>query len=251
MPHDNIPSIVRHNYFKLRYMIRRTRKCESDLNKPSSLLLAVTILTFIIVNVTQAFAQDTILADFSISVPETKDAARTLFGGKITNSGYGGPAIKFSRFNNQFAFMTGGRGSITINNRYTIGGGGYGVANSIEIPGLSEDTSRLFKMGYGGIELGYIFLPAKKVNFGASLLIAGGAAFWQNKPKSNGEKLFNDDINLFPVFESSLYGEISLNQFMRLHAGISYRYVHNTHLGYISDQNIRGFSFYLGLLFGK
>jgi hypothetical protein len=204
-----------------------------------------------IVNVSQAFAQDTIMADFSISVPETTDATRKLFGGEITNNGYGGPGIKFSRFNDQFAFMTGGRGTITINNRYTIGGGGYGIANSIYILASSEDTSRLFKMGYGGIELGYIFLPGKKVNFGASLLIAGGAAFCQNKPKNNGEKLSVDDFNLFPVFESSFYGEISLNQFMRLHAGISYRYVHNTHLGYISNQNIRGFSFYLGLLFGK
>ena len=232
-------------------MIRRTRKCESDLHKPGSLVLAVTILAFIIVNVTQAFAQDTILADFAIPVQETTEAPRKLFGGKITNSGYGGVILKFSSFNDQFAFMTGGRGAATINNRYTIGGGGYGIANSIEISGSSEDTSRLFKMGYGGIELGYIFLPAKKVNFGASLLIAGGAAFWQNKPKSNGEKLFDDDFNIFPVLEPSLYCEVALNPFMWLHAGFSYRYVHHAHLDYMTDQNMRGFSCYVGLLFGK
>jgi len=87
-----------------------------------------------------------------------------LFGCKITNNGYGGPVIKFSRFNDQFAFMTRGKGSITILKRYTIGGGGYRIANSIDIPGSGEDTSRLFKMGYGGVELGCIFLPGKKVN---------------------------------------------------------------------------------------
>ena len=232
-------------------MIRRTRKCESDLHKPGSLVLAVTILAFIIVNVTQTFAQNTILADFAIPVQETTEAPRKLFGGKITNSGYGGVILKFSSFNDQFAFMTGGRGAATINNRYTLGGGGYGIANSIEISGSSEDTSRLFKMGYGGIELGYIFLPAKKVNFGASLLIAGGAAFWQNKPKSNGEKLFDDDFNIFPVLEPSLYCEVALNRFMWLHAGFSYRYVHHAHLDYMTDQNMRGFSCYVGLLFGK
>ena len=232
-------------------MIRRTRKCKSDLHQPSGLIWAVTILTFIIVNVTQAFAQDTILADFAISVQETSDTTRKLFGGKITNNGYGGPVIKFSRFNDQFAFMTGGRGAITINNRYTIGGGGYGTANSIDIPDSSADTSRLFKMGYGGIELGYIFLPGKKMNIGGSLLIAAGAAFWQNKPKSNGEKLFDDDFNIFPVLEPSLYCEVALNRFMWLHAGISYRYVHHAHLDYMTDQNMRGFSCYVGLLFGK
>ncbi len=232
-------------------MIRRTRKCKSDLHQPSGLLWAVTILTFIIVNVTQAFAQDTILADFAISVPETSDTTRTLFGGEITNNGYGGPVIKFSRFNDQFTFMTGGRGAITINNRYTIGGGGYGTANSIDIPDSGADTNRLFKMGYGGIELGYIFLPGKKMNIGGSLLIAAGAAFWQNKPKSNGEKLFDDDFNIFPVLEPSLYCEVALNRFMWLHAGISYRYVHHAHLDYMTDQNMRGFSCYVGLLLGK
>ena len=232
-------------------MIRRTRKCESDLHKPSSLVLAVTILAFIIVNVTQAFAQDTILADFTIPVEETTEAPRKLFGGKITNSGYGGVILKFSSFNDQFAFMTGGRGAITINNRYTIGGGGYGIANSIYILASSEDTSRLFKMGYGGIELGYIFLPGKKMNIGGSLLVAAAAAFWQNKPKSNGEKLFDDDFNIFPVLEPSLYCEVALNRFMGLHAGISYRYVHHAHLDYMTDQNMRGFSCYVGLLLGK
>lgn len=202
-------------------------------------------------NVSTTFAQETISADFATSGSVTTDNSRKLFGGKITDNGYGGPAIKFSRFNDQFAFMTGGRGGCTINNRYTLGGGGYGIANLIRLSGSNQDTSRYFKMGYGGLELGYIFLPGKKMDIGVSLLVAAGAAFWQNKPKSNGEKLFDDDFNIFPVLEPSLYSEISLNGFMRLHAGISYRYVHNAHLNYISDQNIKGFSCYVGLLFGQ
>lgn len=46
-------------------MIRRTRKCKSDLRQPSGLIWAMTILTILIVNMSQAFAQDTILADFA------------------------------------------------------------------------------------------------------------------------------------------------------------------------------------------
>jgi hypothetical protein len=48
-----------------------------------------------------------------------------------------------------------------------------------------------------------------------------------------------------------LYGEVALNRFMRLHTGISYRYVNHAHLDYIPDQKIRGFSFFVGLLFGN
>jgi len=89
------------------------------------------------------------------------------------------------------------------------------------------------------------------VNIGTLLLVAAGAGFWQNQPKSNGEKLVDDDFHTFPVLEPSIYGELSLNHFMRLHAGISYRYVNGTDLGYLNDHSIRGFSCYLALLFGK
>jgi len=217
-------------------MKTRSRKSRTKLRQPRLSIWVITIQFILMFNVSQIFAQD---------------ATRELFGVNITNFGYGGPAIKFSRFNNQFAFMTGGRGAITINNRYTIGGGGYGIANSINLPGPEPDTKRIFKMGYGGLELGYIFFFGKKVNIGGSLLVAAGAAFWQNKPKSNGEKLFDDDFKIFPVLEPELYSEIALNRFMWLHAGISYRYVYHAHLDYLSDQNIRGFSCYVGLLFGK
>ncbi len=206
------------------------------------------ILLFMLLNMSQLFAQNNNSAtSFSVN----SDTTRTQFGVTITNSGYGGVVLKFSSFNEQFAFMTGGRGAITINNKYTIGGGGYGIANSIDLPCSSQDTSRYFKMGYGGVESGYIFFPGKKLRIGASLLIAAGAAFWQNDPKSNSEKLLDDDFSIFPVLEPSLYGEVALNRVMWLHGGVSYRYVHNAHLDYMADQSIRGLSCYIGLLFGK
>jgi hypothetical protein len=209
------------------------------------------VLFLLMFNVSQTFAQNTTSADSATSVPAISDTTGKLFYGKITSFGFGGPAIKFSRFNNQFAFMTGGRGAVTINNRYTIGGGGYGIANSIKLPGLSPDTTRNFKMGYGGLELGYIFFLRKKVNIGGTLLVAAGAAFWQNKPKNNGEQLFDDDFIIFPVLEPSLYTEIALSRVMWLHTGISYRYVHHAGLDYMTNQSMRGFSCYIGLLFGK
>jgi hypothetical protein len=51
--------------------------------------------------------------------------------------------------------------------------------------------------------------------------------------------------------EPSLYGKVALNRFMRIHAGISYQNVLHAHLDYMTDQNIGGFSCYIGLLFGE
>jgi len=227
------------------------RKCPWAFRQEQVTIFSVLVMCIMMLNGSKSFAQNCIPAESSTIKLAPSNANRTLFGRKITNRGYGGVILKLSRFNEQSTLMTGGRGALTINNRYTIGGGGYGIANSIDLSGTREDTSRHFKMGYGGPELGYIILSTKKVNIGTSLLIAAGAAFWQNDPKSNSEKLFDDDFNIFPVLEQSLYSEVALNRFMWLHAGISYRYVHHAHLNYISDKNLRGFSFYIGLLFGK
>jgi hypothetical protein len=214
-------------------------------------ILAVCILFFMMFPVSRIFAQKSISVVSATYVPAVADTTRKLFGGKITNYGFGGLALKFTSFNNRLAIMTGGRGACTINNRFTIGGGGYGTANSIRIWSPNADTARNFKMGYGGLEIGYIFLPGGKVNFGGSLLIAAGAAFWQSKPKSDVEKIAGNDFTIFPVLELPLYSEISLNRFMRLNAGISYRYISGAGLTYMKDQNMRGFSCWVGLLFGK
>jgi hypothetical protein len=191
-------------------------------------------------------------SDFSWNSQQRKaDVPRKVFGAEITNNGFGGPAIKFSRFNDQFAFMTGGRGTCIINNRFTIGGGGYGIANSIRLESPEPEVSRNLKMGYGGPEFGYIFYPGKIVNFGGSLLIAAGAAFWEINPKIKAEKIFSNDFRIFPVLEPSLFVELSLNRFMRLHTGISYRYAKGAESLYIHDKDLRGLSIYTGLLFGK
>lgn len=218
--------------------------------KPLSALVLL-ILSFMMLYTAEILAQNTTSPDSSFSVQASTYKTRKFLGGTFTNIGFGGPAIKFSQFNNQFAFMTGGRGSATINNRYTIGGGGYGIANAIKLPNSNPDTTRYFKMGYGGLELGYIFFSRKKVTIGSTLLIAAGAAFSPSKPKSNSETLFGNEFHFLSVMEPSIYGELALNRFIWLHAGISYRYVNGPDLTYMKVREMNGFSCYLGLLFGK
>jgi hypothetical protein len=232
-------------------MSTRKKKCSLEFQHSRLLIHAVSVLFLMLFNVIQTVAQNAIPTESGTTMSVTTDSTGKSTGYKITNSGYGGIILKFSRFKDQFVFMTGGHGACTINERYTIGGGGYGIASSVKLSGSNPDTSRNFKMGYGGLELGYIFFPGKKVNIVGTVLFAAGAAFWQNKPKSKGEKLFGNDFKIFPVLEPSVYFEFALNRIMRMHTGISYRYVYHTDLDYIKDQNIRGFSCFAGLIFGK
>lgn len=215
----------------------------------SALFLFISIIMMF--NANQLHAQNATLPNSLFSEPVSANKDRKFLGGTFTNFGFGGPAVKFTRFNNQFAFMTGGRGAATINNRYTIGGGGYGIANSIVLPDSSADTISYFKMGYGGLELGYIFFSSKKIDFGSTLLIAAGAAFSPGKPKNRSESLFGNEFKFLSVMEPSLYGQYALSRSMRLHAGISYRYVSGSDLTYMKVKDMNGFSFYVALLFGK
>ena len=82
-------------------------------------LCAMPILLLIVITMDPALAQKP--DNLSPAAVSTPDAGRKLFGGTITNSGYGGIILKFSTLNNQFAFMSGGRGACTINNQIHSG----------------------------------------------------------------------------------------------------------------------------------
>ncbi|MBN2779097.1 MAG: hypothetical protein JXR36_15780, partial [Bacteroidales bacterium] len=169
---------------------------------------------------------------------------------RLTEIGFGGPAIKISRFNGQLAILTGGRGSAVINNRFTVGGGGYGIFNSIKIFEDDIQSTRIYKMGYGGLELGYVFYSRPRLKFGSSVLFATGASFWMSNPKIRKESPFKNDFNFIYVLEPTLYGEIKLNRWLKLHSGITYRYVAGSNWDYMLNSEIRNFSAYFGVLFG-
>lgn len=217
--------------------------------KQVKLLLAFIVLLFI--NTSEMNAQNAITLDTTDIVLVTSEPTRSFMGGTFSNSGFGGPAIKISSFNNQLAIMTGGRGAATINNRYTIGGGGYGIASAITLPSENADTTRYFKMGYGGLELGYIFFSSGRFSVGSTMLFAAGAAFTPSKPQSALETSFGDEFKFLSVIEPSVYAEFALNRFMKLHAGVNYRYVNGQDLIKMKVRDMNGFSCYLALLFGK
>lgn len=162
---------------------------------------------------------------------------------KMTTLTFGGNGVSFTKINNQISVMTGGRGSATFNNRYTIGGGGWGMIKGVEVESNTEGIYNYVKMGYGGIDFGYLVLNREKFTLGAKLLIAGGAVFKETVPESTG-----NGFRLFPVLEPAIYYQISLSKIFRLEMGASYRYVRGTNLPYISGSNLGGFSFYVGFL---
>jgi hypothetical protein len=162
---------------------------------------------------------------------------------RMTSLTFGGNGVSFTRINNQFTVLTGGRGSATFNHLYTIGGGGWGMTKGVEVQSDIDGTYRFVKIGYGGIDVGYIFFPGETMNFGTKLLIAGGAVFKETVPKSTDK-----GFRMFPVLEPTAYYQIALGKLFKLEIGASYRFIWGTNLPYISDKNLSGFACYIGFL---
>ena len=162
---------------------------------------------------------------------------------KMTTLTFGGNGASFTKVNNQFTIMSGGRGSATFNNRYTIGGGGWGMVKGIEVARDVEGIYNFVKMGYGGIDFGYLIYPGEKYILGTKLLIAGGAVIKETVPETK-----NSDFKMFQVLEPTVYYQIALGKLFRFEMGASYRYMWGTNLPYISDENLSGFSCYVGFL---
>jgi hypothetical protein len=204
----------------------------------------ITLLTAVI-DTNQVSAQSASPVDTVTVRQERKALTQKKKSLKITTLTYGGTGLLFTRVGNHSTIMNGGRGSATFNNRYTFGGAGWGMPKGVELDGLSADTFSFVKMGYGGLEFGYIMLQGKKMNLGTSLLVAGGAVFKETLPKTK-----ESGFRMFPVLEPSVYSQISTGKLFRIDVGVSYRFISGTKLSYIPDKNLRGFSLYVVLLVG-
>jgi hypothetical protein len=163
---------------------------------------------------------------------------------KLTSLAYGGTGVLFTRVNDQFGVMTGGRGSATFNNRYTFGGAGWGMPKGIEMKSHENGSLEFFKFGYGGLEFGYLFFEGEKVRLGSNLLLACGVGFQETIPKSKGE------VNMFPVFEPSLYSQITLGKLLRLDLGVTYRFITGSKFSFIDNRQLSGPSVYIAFLVG-
>jgi hypothetical protein len=164
---------------------------------------------------------------------------------KMTTLSFGGSGASLTKVGDQFTIMIGGRGSATFNNRYTIGGGGWGMTKGIELVSDVEGSYNFVKMGYGGIDFGYLIYPGEKLILGTKLLVAGGAVIKETVPEAN-----NNDFKMFPLLEPTVYYQIALGKMFRFEMGGGYRYIWGTNLPYISDENLSGFSCYVGFLVG-
>jgi hypothetical protein len=187
------------------------------------------------------------------SSEETEDV---LLSGDIVHGGFGGPVVKFTQIDEDFAVFTGGRGGWIINHRFILGGGGYGVANDIEFDDPNSDKPLYMDFGYGGLEMEYVFSPKKLFHFSVQGLIgAGGLSLDYTKHTDDhwDDDGDDDDVESEAVFvaEPGINAIVNVTNFFRVGIGGSYRMVSSVDSKIVSASDLSGPSGHIVLKFGK
>jgi len=166
---------------------------------------------------------------------------------KLKLDGFGGPMLCLSPVKGNLGILFGGRGSGNITDHFTLGGGGCGTLNSIPVSNISmsSNTYRM-TMGYGGVELGYVFNPMSPLNVSMNMLFGGGMVI--RRDDAAGSK---KDFYWFYTGEPAVYATLNIFQFLQLNMGIKYRQLVGLNTNWISNNDLSGAEGSLALLFGR
>lgn len=148
--------------------------------------------------------------------------------------GYGGPELRLTSVNGDFAVMMGGRGGWIINHKLVIGGGGWSTANNLKLDSNIQNPLQL-NMKYGGITFEYYFSPEDFLHFGVDALVGGGNV-------SLRENNSNREIALdrFFVFEPGVNLFLNVSRYVRISLGANYRFISLAHLKQIGNSDLSG-----------
>lgn len=170
----------------------------------------------------------------------------------ITHSGgYGGPVVKFTGINGEFATLIGGYGGWFVNKQFMIGGGGYGllgdnirVNDNDKVDTGQPNRDMHYDVAYGGLMLEYTMNSDRLVHYTFNTLIGGGEV---SQELDNNSEFAN---SRFFVFEPAANVEVNVTDFFRVGAGASLRLVAGTNTPGISNGDLTALAGVLTFKFG-
>lgn len=197
----------------------------------------------------------------------TNDEMKTLFGkgGKTKIGWFVGIDPGYTQFDGRDVWMGGLSAGMIINHNFTIGlsGRGWTNRNGMYYENVTDTAGAYLEGGYGGLLLEYTLFPKSVVHVTFPVLIGGGGASYitdnENSEWEDGDGNDNEwedchnnlDSDAFFVIEPGVRAEVNILKFMRLNAGISYRYVGDLQLINTSGDLMNNFTATVGLKFGK
>jgi hypothetical protein len=220
--------------------------------------LSVIILAFLISGLSVVAQTDT-----SQIQSNQQGDIKTLFGGvKNLKVGYYiGPEGIYTQFDGKDVFMAGLGMGVIFNHWLSIGLAGAGVVNSgyLYYPAVRDTTGAYLYGGYGGVRAEFKIFPKYPIHVSFPLLIGIGGLSYNTATHHQGNHYYDGsyedgnslDWSVFFVVEPGVMAEVNIVKFMRIGAGVSYRYTPNLELMNTPGDLFNNFSFNFCLKFGK
>jgi hypothetical protein len=179
---------------------------------------------------------------------------QTLFNNPQPVGWYVAPEFGYTKFDDKDVFLSGISGGVIFNHSFSLGMSGYGIVNSynLQYSDIAPPDDLYLYGGYGGLKMEYILNPSKVVHVSFPLLIGGGALSYNRHNDMDYnymEESYASDG--FFVVEPGVMVGVNLIKFMRLDAGVTYRFAPNIDLPNTSSVLLNGFNAIASLKFGK
>ncbi|MEO5684520.1 MAG: hypothetical protein ABIQ88_17900 [Chitinophagaceae bacterium] len=169
---------------------------------------------------------------------------------------YGALSAQYSKFSGKNAVFTGAYGGVLLHHKLLLGAGAYALTTKHSGYGLNENSHQPnnWRMGYGGLVAEYTFLENKNMHFTAGAL-AGGGIVKNGKgrgtiPANGSDELKDVDASGFYVVQPSVALEVIAARWMRISAGVGYRYVAGSDQPGISNKDMSAPTASLTVKFG-
>jgi hypothetical protein len=172
---------------------------------------------------------------------------------------YIGPEAAYTQFKGRDVFLGGLGFGVILNHFFSVGLAGYGILNSgnlwyEDVDVITHQGAYLYG-GYGGVKFEFRVFPTSPVHINFPILIGGGGLVYNSWSYRGNDYNYYDGYTLdsdgFFVVEPGVLIELNLLKFMRINAGISYRYTPDLDLMNTSTGLINNFNANLSLKFGK
>ena len=162
-------------------------------------------------------------------------------GKRYQTTAYGALTSYYSKVNGNGAVFSGAYGGVMINHKLMVGLGAYGMiplSNGYGINSVTKEANDL-RMFYGGLMVEYTFLEEKRVHFTANTLVGAGGVFnGRGNGTSHDEPWDELDGSGIFVLQPSVNVEVSATNWMRVGAGVGYRYVGGAELDGIDSKKM-------------
>ncbi len=166
----------------------------------------------------------------------------TPFYDEYDNGGFGGPMLQITKIMDKSAILFGGRGGWIIDHRFVLGGAGYGLVSDVVVGTDCEGPDAYLHMGYGGAWLEFVLRPRKIMHISLHALLGGGGLH------------LSDDENKqdsFYVAEPGVTMTLNLARFIRIGAGVCYRFVSGLDKTLLRDSDLAGMGCQFFIGFGR